>query len=86
MQKPSEEILEHLCVMAAEQADMDRSAVTPESDFFNDLNFDSLDAVEFIMRLEDEYDISIDDGQADGVKNPRQAFELLTGALAGKGR
>jgi acyl carrier protein len=74
-------ILGRLCVLAAEQAALDPSSVTAESDFFADLNFDSLDAVEFVMKIEDEFKVSIDDQQAEKAHTPRQAYDMLAAAL-----
>lgn len=77
------EILARLCLLAAEQVSVDSALVTPESDFFNDLNFDSLDAVEYVMKVEEAFDVTIGDEHADGIRTPRQAFELLAAARAG---
>lgn len=43
--------------------------VTVETSLMEDLEADSLDAVEIIMALEDEFDISIDDDEAENFKN-----------------
>jgi acyl carrier protein len=74
--------LTRLCALAAEQVSLDPSTVTPDSDFFNDLNFDSLDTVEFVMKVEDEFAVSIEDHQTERVRTPRQACEMLAAALA----
>ncbi|MGN6368026.1 MAG: phosphopantetheine-binding protein [Phycisphaerae bacterium] len=71
------ETLTRLCTLAAEQAGIDPSTVTPDSDFYTDLNFDSLDAVEYVMTIEEEFNISIDDHQTESVRTPRKAYELL---------
>jgi len=78
------EMLGRMCALAAEQVSVDPPTVMPESDFFTDLNFDSLDAVEFVMRVEEEFDVSIADERADGVRTPRQACEMLEGVMAGR--
>jgi acyl carrier protein len=84
------EILQRLCALAAEQASIDPSAITPDSDFYTDLNFDSLDAVDYTMKIEDEFNVSIDDEQAQAARTPRQAFDMLRphliqgGLMAGK--
>ncbi|QEK13111.1 acyl carrier protein [Crassaminicella thermophila] len=43
--------------------------ITPETSLMNDLEADSLDAVEIIMAIEDEFDIEIPDEDAEGFKN-----------------
>ena len=66
-----------LCQLAAEQGAVSPADVTLDTHLFNDLNFDSLDAVEFVMRIEEEFDVSISDEQSEDVRTVRQALELL---------
>ena len=51
-----------------EQLGVDESAVVPEASFIDDLGADSLDIVELIMALEEEFDIEIPDGEAENIK------------------
>jgi acyl carrier protein len=51
--------------LAAEQVDADASRVTPQTHFVNDLNYDSLEVVEFTMKLEDEFEISVPEEAVD---------------------
>ena len=74
---PAPERLRQLCAIAAEQVGIDVSTVTPDSDFFTDLNFDSLDLVEYSMHIEDEFHVAVPDDAVQSVRTPRQAFELL---------
>ena len=46
---------------------VDPEKVTPEASLKNDLGADSLDAVEIIMDIEDEFDVQIADDQADSI-------------------
>ena len=48
-----------------EQLGVDESKVTPETHLMKDLEADSLDAVEIIMAIEEEYDIEIPDEEAE---------------------
>ena len=48
-----------------EQLSVDESMVTPETNLMKDLEADSLDAVEIIMAIEDEFDIEIPDEDAE---------------------
>lgn len=66
-----------LCRLAAAQAGVSPAEVTLDAHLFSDLNFDSLDAVEFMMTIEDEFDVTISDDEAAQVKTVRQATELL---------
>ena len=49
----------------ADQLGLDESEITPEKDLYQDLHADSLDNVELIMAFEEEYDIEIDDADAE---------------------
>ena len=71
------EIVEKVCQLAAEEAGVNRTTVTLDTHLFDDLNFDSLAAVEFVMRLEDAFEVSVPDEQADVVKTVGQAVEML---------
>ena len=51
--------------LIAEQLDVDASTITMDTDFMKDLEADSLDAVEIILGVEDEYGIEIPDGVAE---------------------
>ena len=54
--------------IVVEQLGVDESAVVPEASFIDDLGADSLDIVELIMALEEEFDIEIPDGEAENIK------------------
>ncbi len=51
-----------------EQLGVEESAVTMEASFIDDLGADSLDIVELIMALEEEFDMEIPDGEAENIK------------------
>jgi len=54
----------------AEQLEVDNvDDITPKTSLMGDLEADSLDAVEVIMALEDEFDVEIPDEDAEGFKN-----------------
>lgn len=55
--------------------------VVPEAKFADDLDADSLDLVELVMALEEEFDITVPEEELEGVKTVGQAFELVTGKL-----
>jgi NADH dehydrogenase (ubiquinone) 1 alpha/beta subcomplex 1 len=52
--------------------------VTPESKFADDLGLDSLDAVEVVMAIEDEFAIEIPDAEADKIASVGDAVEYIT--------
>ena len=63
----SEEILEKVKGIIVEQLGVTDTAVTMEASFIDDLGADSLDIVELIMAIEEEFDIEIPDSDAEKV-------------------
>ena len=55
--------------------------VKPEASFADDLDADSLDLVELVMALEEQFDITVDESELEGVETVGQAFELVTSKL-----
>ena len=70
--------------LAAAQVNMTRAEVTAECNLYTDLNFDSLDKVDFVMAIEDEFDVTVPDDQAEDVKTVRQAVDLLLSIIQAK--
>lgn len=66
--------------IVAEQMGVDRSQITRETSFVNDLNADSLDTVELVMELEDEFETSIPDEEAEKIQTVGQAVEFIMNA------
>ena len=63
----SEEVFDKVKEIIVEQLGVAENAVTEESSFIDDLGADSLDIVELIMALEEEFDIEIPDSDAEKV-------------------
>ncbi len=63
----SEEVFNKVKEIIVEQLGVAENAVTEESSFIDDLGADSLDIVELIMALEEEFDIEIPDNDAEKV-------------------
>ena len=55
----------------------DKSEISRETSFINDLNADSLDTVELVMEFEDEFDISIPDEDAEKIQTVGAAFDYI---------
>jgi acyl carrier protein len=72
-----EEVASTLCRLAAEQVAMDPAGVNLNTDLFADLNYDSLDVVEYVMQIEEAFEVSVPDERTDGVKTIDQAVEML---------
>ena len=60
-----------------EQLGADESEVTPEASFVDDLNADSLDLVELIMSLEEEFGTEISDEDAEKIRTVGDAVEYI---------
>lgn len=76
-----DEIAKRVIELAAEQVGVDVAMVTEATQFEADLNYDSLDMVDLIMNLEEAFDLSIPDEQAEGVKSVGEAIGLVERAL-----
>ena len=60
-----------------DQLGVDESKVTPEASFVDDLGADSLDLVELIMALEDEFEIEIPDNAAEQISTVNDVVEYI---------
>ena len=56
---------------------IDASEVTDDSNFMSDLGADSLDTVELVMALEEEFDIEIPDEDAEKIATVQDAFDYI---------
>ncbi|HET7657856.1 MAG TPA: acyl carrier protein [Bacillales bacterium] len=63
----SEDILSRVKKIVADRLDVDEDKIKPESSFKDDLEADSLDVVELVMELEDEFDMEISDEDAEKI-------------------
>ncbi len=79
-----EEIKEKVVKIVSEQMGVDKSEVTMETSFVNDLNADSLDTVELVMEFEDEFELSIPDEDAETIQTVGKAVEFIGKAQAEK--
>jgi acyl carrier protein len=72
-----DEIEEKVIEIVSEQMGVDKSEITRETSFVNDLNADSLDTVELVMELEDEFELSIPDEEAEKIQIVGQAIDYI---------
>ncbi len=70
-------VAERVIDIVAEQLGVDKEKVTPETSFVNDLGADSLDTVELVMELEEEFDVQIPDDAAEKIQTVGQAIEFI---------
>ena len=61
----------------AEKLSVDLAAVIPEASFVDDLGADSLDLVELIMTMEEEFDIDISDEDAEKLESVKDAIDFI---------
>ena len=66
---------------AVEVLAVDASKVTKEASFADDLDADSLDLVELVMALEEEFDISVDESELEGISTVQAAIDLVSSKL-----
>lgn len=78
------EIEEKVIQIVGEQLSVEKSEIARETSFVNDLNADSLDTVELVMELEDEFDLTIPDEDAEKLKTVGEAIEYIQKHLAEK--
>tara|TARA_A100001035_G_C27361215_1_gene311460 strand:+ start:56 stop:298 length:243 start_codon:yes stop_codon:yes gene_type:complete len=72
-----EEILQKVCSIVSEQLSVEAEEVKSDSNFQNDLGADSLDTVELVMALEEEFDIEIPDEAAEGIATVGDAVKFI---------
>lgn len=75
-------IAERVVDIVADQMGVPKEKVTPETSFVNDLGADSLDQVELVMEIEEEFNVQIPDENADKIQTVGQVIEFIEKAQA----
>ncbi len=70
-------MFEQVCKMLADQLGIDASTIRPESEVVKDLGADSLDVVELLMTLEDEYSITLPEDDIESVKTVQDIVDMM---------
>ncbi|MBP3312652.1 MAG: acyl carrier protein [Butyricicoccus sp.] len=71
-------VFEKLCTLLAEQLGVEADTITPETSLADDLNADSLDLVELMMSIEEEFDVGeIDEETAAGIQTVGDILRLI---------
>jgi acyl carrier protein len=74
------DIAEKIKKIISEQLNVSEDEVVPEASFVDDLGADSLDQVELIMAMEEEFDLSISDEDAEKIATVQNAVDYITKA------
>ena len=67
---------------AVEVLSVSEDQVTPDAKFGDDLDADSLDLVELVMALEEEFNIEVPEEELEGIETVEQAYNLVAGKIA----
>ncbi|MCW6037921.1 acyl carrier protein [Spirulina subsalsa FACHB-351] len=79
----NQDVFEKVKKIVMEQLEIDdEGKITPEASFANDLNADSLDTVELVMALEEEFDIEIPDEVAEQIDTVGKAVDHISDKVA----
>lgn len=71
-------IFEKVKTIVVDQLEVDADKVTPEASFANDLGADSLDTVELVMALEEEFGVEIPDEVAETIDTVGKAVDYIS--------
>ena len=77
-----EEIFGKVKDLVSKQLSIDEKEITTDASFIEDLGADSLDTVELIMSLEEEFDIEIPDEEAEKIKTVQNVVDYILNHLA----
>jgi acyl carrier protein len=80
----TEDIAAKVKAIIAESLGVDMNEVTENASFVNDLGADSLDNVELVMTLEEQFGIEIPDEDAEKIQTVGQAIEYIKSKLGNK--
>jgi acyl carrier protein len=75
-------VADRVIEIVADQLGVEKEKITRETSFVNDLGADSLDTVELVMELEEEFDINIPDDAAEKIQTVGQAIDFIEKAQA----
>ncbi len=79
-----DDIQQRVIKTVSSQLGMEEGKIAPEMKFVDDLGADSLDTVELVMALEDEFEIEIPDETAEKISSVGEAVEHIREALGGQ--
>jgi acyl carrier protein len=77
----SNDNFERFTKVAVDVLSVEADKVKLEASFADDLDADSLDLVELVMGLEEEFDVSVEEEELEGIETVKGAYELITSKL-----
>jgi len=83
MSVSAEDVTRRVKKVIAEQLGLNESEVKSEASFLNDLGADSLDIVEMVMTLEEEFGIEISDEEAEKIQTVQEAIDYILDKVKG---
>jgi len=79
-----EPVADRVKKIIVDQLGVEEETVTPEASFVDDLGADSLDTVELVMALEEEFGVEIPDEDAEKITRVKEAIDYIEGHAKGK--
>lgn len=70
-------VLEKVKAILSEQFDAEEDTITPETNIADDLGADSLDVVDLLMSIEDEFEIEIPDEEVENIKTVGELVKYI---------
>lgn len=77
----SEEIFKDLKVILMEEFEVAEDLITPEASFYDEMELDSLDAIDLVVRISDKYNIDIGNKAIEETKTIQQLIDALLNKL-----
>jgi acyl carrier protein len=75
------ELFERFRKTAADSLSKPVESVTLEASFAEDLDADSLDLTQMVMDLEEEFDVTVEEDELEGIATVQQAYDLIAGKV-----
>ncbi len=78
----AETVSQQVIELASNQSGIPQEQISLDSQFITDLGFDSLDLAEFVMMVEDKFDIAVPDEEAETIRTVRDAVQAIQKLMA----
>ena len=73
----SDDLLKKIVTIVVDKLDVEENKVTVDAQFIDDLGADSLDTVELIMEIEEQFEIDIPDEEAEKIQSVKDALDYI---------